>query len=115
MEEMESSVYKDHVTNLSKAFAISVPHQKAFEIRDDLAFFQAIKARFAKFDETQKKQTNEEIETAIRQIVNDAIVSKEVIDVFEAAGIKKPEFQFFQTSLWQKFKECQERIWHLNY
>jgi len=83
--------FKDHVTNLSKAFAISVPHQKAFDIRDDLAFFQAIKARFAKFDETQKKQTNEEIETAIRQIVNDAIVSKEVIDVFEAAGIKKPD------------------------
>lgn len=83
--------FKDHVTNLTKAFAISVPHQKAFEIRDDLAFFQAIKARFAKFDETQKKQTNEEIETAIRQIVNDAIVSKEVIDVFEAAGIKKPD------------------------
>lgn len=83
--------FKDHVTNLSKAFAISVPHPKAFEIRDDLAFFQAIKARFAKFDETQKKQTNEEIETAIRQIVNDAIVSKEVIDVFEAAGIKKPD------------------------
>ena len=83
--------FKDHVTNLSKAFAISVPHLKAFEIRDDLAFFQAIKARFAKFDETQKKQTNEEIETAIRQIVNDAIVSKEVIDVFEAAGIKKPD------------------------
>lgn len=83
--------FKEHVTNLSKAFAISVPHQKAFEIRDDLAFFQAIKARFAKFDETQKKQTNEEIETAIRQIVNDAIVSKEVIDVFEAAGIKKPD------------------------
>lgn len=83
--------FKDHVTNLSKAFAISVPHQKAFEIRDDLAFFQAIKARFAKFDETQKKQTNEEIETSIRQIVNDAIVSKEVIDVFEAAGIKKPD------------------------
>ena len=83
--------FKDHVTNLSKAFAISVPHPKSFEIRDDLAFFQAIKARFAKFDETQKKQTNEEIETAIRQIVNDAIVSKEVIDVFEAAGIKKPD------------------------
>lgn len=83
--------FKDHVTNLSKAFAISVPHPKAFELRDDLAFFQAIKARFAKFDETQKKQTNEEIETVIRQIVNDAIVSKEVIDVFEAAGIKKPD------------------------
>lgn len=83
--------FKAHVTNLSKAFAISVPHPKAFEIRNDLAFFQAIKARFNKFDEGSKKRTNDEIETAIRQVINDAIVSKEVIDVFDAAGIKKPD------------------------
>ena len=50
-----------------------------------------LKARFSKFDEQGKKRTDEEIETAIRQIVNDAIISKEVIDVFDAAGIKKPD------------------------
>ena len=75
----------------ASTFALCAATDEALELRDDIAFFQAIKARFAKFDETQKKQTNEEIETAIRQIVNDAIVSKEVIDVFEAAGIKKPD------------------------
>ena len=64
---------------------------EALEIRDDLAFFQAIKARFAKFDDQTKTRTNEEIETAIRQIINDAIISSEVIDVFDAAGIKKPD------------------------
>ena len=83
--------FKENVIRLQKAFALSVPNPKAFEIRDDLAFFQAIKARFNKFDDQTKKHTNEEIETAIRQIINDAIISSEVIDVFDAAGIRKPD------------------------
>lgn len=83
--------FKDHVIRLQKAFGLAVPHPKALEIRDDLAFFQAIKARFAKFDEAHRTRTNEEIETAIRQIINDAILSSEVIDVFDAAGIRKPD------------------------
>jgi type I restriction enzyme, R subunit len=83
--------FKENVIRLQKGFGLSVPHPRAFEIRDDLAFFQAIKARFAKFDEQSKARTDEEIETAIRQIINDAIISQEVIDVFDAAGIKKPD------------------------
>ena len=83
--------FKENVIRLQRAFGLAVPHPKALEIRDDLSFFQAIKVRFAKFDETTKTRTNEEIETAIRQIINDAILSSEVIDVFDAAGIKKPD------------------------
>jgi type I restriction enzyme, R subunit len=83
--------FKENVIRLQKAFGLAVPHEKALEIRDDLALFKAIKARFAKFDEQSKTRSNEEIETAIRQIINDAIISKEVIDVFDAAGIKKPD------------------------
>ena len=83
--------FKENVVKLQKAFGLSVPHSKALAIRDDLAFFQAIKARFAKFDQQSKIRTGEEIETAIRQIVNDAIISREVIDVFDAAGIRKPD------------------------
>ncbi len=83
--------FKDNVVKLQKAFGLAVPHPKAIEIRDDLAFFQAIKARFSKFDDSVRTRTNAEIETAIRQIINDAIVSSEVIDVFDAAGIKRPD------------------------
>lgn len=83
--------FKENVVKLQKAFGLSVPHPNALAIRDDLAFFQAIKARFAKFDQQSKTRTDEEIETAIRQIVNDAIISQEVIDVFDAAGIRKPD------------------------
>jgi len=83
--------FKTNVVKLQKAFGLSVPHPKALAVRDDLAFFQAIKARFAKFDDHGKTGANEEIETAIRQIVNDAIISQEVIDVFDAAGLRKPD------------------------
>lgn len=83
--------FNENVIRLQKAFGLAVPHPDALAIRDDLAFFQAIKARFAKFDETKQTRTNDEIETAIRQIINDAIVSSEVIDIFDAAGIKKPD------------------------
>jgi type I restriction enzyme R subunit len=83
--------FKQGVIRLQKAFALSVPHPQTQVIRDDLAFFQAIKARFNKFEEQKKKRTNEEIETAIRQIINDAIISDEVVDVFDAAGIKRPD------------------------
>ena len=83
--------FKQNVVKLQKAFALSVPHPATNDVRDDLAFFQAIKARFNKFDEQQKTRTNAEIETAIRQIINDAIISEEVVDVFDAAGIKKPD------------------------
>lgn len=85
--------FKDNVTKLQKLFAVSVPNPQAMEIRNDLAFFQAIKARFAKFDEQSKTRSDEDIETAIRQIINDAIISTEVVDVFEAAGLAKPNIE----------------------
>ncbi len=83
--------FSTNVSNLSKAFAISVPHPKAIEIRDDLSFFQAIKARISKMRESNKKRSDEEVETAIRQIISDALISTEVIDIFQAAGLQNPE------------------------
>jgi type I restriction enzyme, R subunit len=83
--------FSTNVSNLSKAFAISVPHPKAIEIRDDLSLFQAIKARISKLRESNKKRSDEEVETAIRQIISDALISTEVIDIFQAAGLQNPE------------------------
>jgi len=83
--------FTTYVTNLSKAFALAVTHPLAATIRDELAFFQAVKARIAKLREGLRTRTNEEVETAIRQIVSNALVSSEVIDVFAAAGLEKPD------------------------
>ena len=80
------------VTLLSQAFALSIPHERAMEIKDDVAFFQAVKARLVKFDAIGGTgKSDVQIETAIKQIVDEALSSDKVIDIFEAAGIDKPE------------------------
>ncbi|HOF04507.1 MAG TPA: type I restriction endonuclease subunit R [Syntrophales bacterium] len=78
------------VSELSKAFALTVPHEKALEIRDDVAFFQAVKSVLTK-STGDGRRSPEEIELAIRQIVSKAVSSDEVIDIFAAAGLKKPD------------------------
>ena len=83
--------YINEVTALSKAFAIAIPHDQAMDAKDEISFFQAVKARLAKFDASGTGKTDEEIETTIRQVIDKALVSEQVIDVFDAAGIKKPD------------------------
>jgi type I restriction enzyme R subunit len=78
--------YINEVTALSKAFAIAVPHEQAMDVKDEVSFFQAVKARLAKFDSTDSGRTDEEIETTIRQVIDQALVSEQVIDVFERLG-----------------------------
>jgi type I restriction enzyme R subunit len=82
--------FSDTVANLSKSFALAVPHEEAMAIRDDVGFFQAVKAVLTK-NIGEGKKTHGEMEHAIRQIVSGAIASDEVIDVFAAAGLKKPD------------------------
>nr|WP_294988945.1 type I restriction endonuclease subunit R [uncultured Sediminibacterium sp.] len=83
--------YINEVSALSQAFAIAIPHDQAMDVKDEVSFFQAVKARLVKFDSTGSGKTDEEIETTIRQVVDKALVSEQVIDVFDAAGIKKPD------------------------
>jgi type I restriction enzyme R subunit len=78
------------VTELSKAFALAVPHDKALAIRDDVGFFQAVRAAMSKGG-GEKKKTGEERDAAIRQIISRAVASDEVVDIFAAAGLKKPD------------------------
>jgi type I site-specific deoxyribonuclease, HsdR family len=80
------------VTELSRAFALSVPHEEAIRIRDDVAFFQAVRAALVKYDlDGDRAGKTWDMEHAIRQIVSGAIVSDQVIDIFTAAGLKKPD------------------------
>lgn len=83
--------YINEVTALSRAFAIAIPHDQAMDAKDEVSFFQAVKARLAKFDVAGSGKTDEEIETTIRQVIDQALVSEQVIDVFDAAGIKRPD------------------------
>ena len=86
--------YLKAVTDLSKAFALSVPDERALTIRDDVGFFQAVRAALAKAT-VEGRKTPEELDSAVRQIVSRAVVSDEVVDIFSAAGLKKPELSIF--------------------
>jgi type I restriction enzyme R subunit len=78
------------VMALSQSFALAIPSEASMEIREEVGFFQAIKARLVKFEPIGTPGT-EDISTAIRQIVDNALVSEGVIDIFAAAGIQKPD------------------------
>jgi type I restriction enzyme, R subunit len=79
------------VTLLSQAFALSIPHLSALAIKDEMAFFQAVRARLVKFEGTGTGKSSADIESAIKQIIDSALTSDKVIDIFDAAGIKKPD------------------------
>ncbi|MCL2092808.1 MAG: type I restriction endonuclease subunit R [Treponema sp.] len=81
----------DEVQALSQAFAIAIPNDRAMDLKDEVAFFQALKARLIKFDSSGSGRSGEEIETAIRQVIDEALVTEKIIDVYDAAGIKKPD------------------------
>jgi len=101
--------YIDEVTALSQAFAIAIPHEQALAVKDEIAFFQAVKARLAKFDSTGEGRTNEEIESTIRQVIDKALVSEQVIDVFDAAGIKKPDISILSEEFLLELKNKEHK------
>ena len=101
--------YVNEVTALSKAFAIAIPHEQAMDVKDEVAFFQAVKARLVKFDATGLGRSDEEIETTIRQVIDQALVSEQVIDVFDAAGIKKPDISILSEEFLLELKGMEHK------
>ncbi|MBI5235020.1 MAG: type I restriction endonuclease subunit R [Deltaproteobacteria bacterium] len=96
------------VADLSKAFALAVPHEKALEIRDDVAFFQAVKSVLVK-SLTGDRRSPEEINLAIRQIVSNAVASDEVIDIFAAAGLKRPDISILSDEFLAEIRGMPQR------
>ena len=99
----------DEVTALSQAFSIAIPNDQAMDAKDEVSFFQAIKARLVKFDITGSGKSNEEIETAIRQVIDKALVTEKVIDVFDAAGIKKPDISILSEDFLLEVKNMEHK------
>ena len=77
------------VRELSQAFALAVPHEEALRIRDDVGFFQAVRAALSKRAASEARP-QEELDLAVRQIISRAVASEGVIDIFAAAGLEKP-------------------------
>ena len=78
------------VRELSQAFALAVPHEETFRIRDDVGFFQQVRTALSKRAEGEARP-EEDLDLAVRQIVSRAVASEGVIDIFAAAGLEKPD------------------------
>ncbi len=109
-QENGEQSFTENTKNLLKAFAISVPHDRAMAIRDDVALFQAIKSRLVKIsDRNEGGKGGEEMETAIKQIISDAITADNVIDIFDAAGLKKPNLAILDERFLQELKDLPQK------
>lgn len=96
------------VKELSQAFALAVPHEEAKRIRDDVQFFQTIRTALTKRS-SPRIQKDENLDNAIRQIVSKAVASEEVIDIFSAAGLKKPDISILSDEFLAEVKGMKQR------
>ena len=78
------------VRDLSRAFALAVPHEDAIRIRDEVAFFQAVQSVLVK-RAAAVARPDEELDQAVRQIISRAVAPEGVVDIFAAAGLEKPD------------------------
>jgi len=107
-EKGKKERFEREVTALLKAFSLAVPHDKAMKIKEEVGFFQAIKSAIAKTTET-KKESQEKFDTAIKQILSKAVISDRIIDIFEAAGIQKPELSILSEGFLSEVKEMPQK------
>ena len=100
--------FLNQVNALKKAYSIAIPHPEAMAVKEEVGFFDAIKARLGKYD-APGSRSNVAMETAIRQVIDEALVSEKVVDVFDAAGIKKPEISILSDEFLQELKGMQQQ------
>lgn len=101
--------YLKAVAALSKAFALAVPHAEALTIRDDVGLFQEIRASLVKATISDPGKSPIEMETAIRQLVSRAVSSTEVVDIFAAAGLDKPDISILSDEFLAEVKQLPQK------
>lgn len=100
--------YQDAVLALSKAFALASASDQARDIREDVGFFQAIRAALVK-SSTGSGVTQQERELAIQQIVSRAVVSTEIVDILAAAGIKSPDISILSDEFLAEVQQMERK------
>jgi type I restriction enzyme R subunit len=103
-EKGKKERYEREVTALLKAFSLAVPNDRAMKIKEEVGLFQAIKSAITKTTETGK-ENQEKFDIALKQILSKAVISDRVIDIFEAAGIQKPELSILSEGFLAEVKE----------
>lgn len=100
--------FLSEITKLSKLFAMAIPSKEADEIKDQVAFFQTVKKRLAKFTPGGWK-SNQEVDFAVKQIVDEALSSDWIVDIFQAAGIKNPSIDILSNEFLLEVKNMEQK------
>ena len=101
--------FADTALAMSKAFTLCCTLDEAKAVREEVAFFQAVKVILTKREITAQKKTDEERELAIRQIISSAVVSEEVVDIFDAVGLDKPNIGILDDAFLAEVRNLPER------
>ncbi len=100
--------YIQAVTELSKAFALCATEDEALAIREDVGFFQAVKAGLSKHT-VEGGKSRAELDAAVRQIVSRSVASEQVIDIFETAGLDKPELSILSDQFLAEVRDLPQK------
>lgn len=101
--------FADTALAMSKAFSLCCTLDEAKAVREEVAFLQAIKVMLTKRDISAKRRSDEEKEHAIRQIIGNAIVSDQVVDIFDAVGLEKPNIGLLDDAFLDEVRNLPER------
>jgi type I restriction enzyme R subunit len=101
--------FADTALAMSKAFTLCCTLDEAKKVREEVAFLQGVKVILTKKDLTAQKKTDEQREHAIRQIINSAVVSESVVDIFDAVGLEKPNIGLLSDEFLAQVKNLPEK------
>ena len=100
--------YGDSVLSLSKAYALAAASDEARGIRDEVGFFQAIRAALIKSTPNGDRSSADR-DLAIQQIVSRAVVSTEIVDIMKAAGIQTPDISILSDDFLAEVREIKTK------
>ena len=97
-------------TALLKAFSLSVPNEKAMKIKEEIGFFQAIKSTIVKISSSSlSARTSDEFDSVIKQIISKSVISDRIVDIFEAAGVEKPDISILSDKFLIEVKDLPQK------
>ncbi len=101
--------YLSYVSALTKAFALAVPHDKTLAVRDEVGFFQEVRAALVKTTGDERGKTPDEMDSAIKQLISRAVSSTEVVDIFKAAGMERPDISILSDEFLEEVKALPQK------
>lgn len=104
-----SKTFCDITLEITKANALCGTLPEAKELREEIAFFQAIKSALTKKDNSDKKLSDEEVQNAMRQVISKALVSDKIVDIFQAAGLKNPDISILSDGFLEEVKNMKQK------